>query len=66
MKPQPQHEDDHVAIDRIREELQQLEARVDALEHRTEPRAAPAPLLVSAPADAFGLPTAPNAFGAAG
>lgn len=69
MKPQPQHEDEHLDLDSLREELHCLARRVDALEHR-EPReqaTRPAPDLAAVPAGLnYALPTMPTAIPAAG
>jgi hypothetical protein len=76
MKPQPRHEDEHLELDHLREELHQLERRVDALEHRTEhhieqhnieqPTEA-VPVLAGLPAGLdYTLPNASNAIPAAG
>ena len=69
MKPQPQHEDEHLEVDSLREELHCLERRVDALEHRDhrEEATSAAPDLAVVPAGLnFALPTMPNAIPAAG
>lgn len=69
MKPQPQHEDEHLDLDSLREELHCLARRVDALEHREphEHATRPAPDLAAVPAGlGYALPTAPNAIPAAG
>jgi len=69
MKPQPQHEAEHLELDSIREELHSLERRVDALEHHEhrEQATRSAPDLIGVPAGLdYTLPSAPNAIPAAG
>lgn len=68
MRPQPPHEDDHLELDQLKEELHRLERRIDALEHWPAPRpAAAAPIITTPVISPESLLTgAPNALAAAG